>query len=922
MSTEDPPYGLRGRQDECGVLDRLVDSVRSGQSQVLVLRGEAGAGKSALLGYLQQSATGCRVARAVGVEYEMELAYAGLHQLCAPMLELRERLPEPQRRALETAFGLSAEAPPDRFAVGLAVLGLLSEAAEDQPLVCIVDDAQWLDEASALTIAFVARRLLAESVGLVFAVRGDRQGRELAGLPELTLGGLKDHDARALLDAAWPGRLDDQVRDRVIAEARGNPLALIELPRGLSPAELAGGFELPNAAPLANQLERSFLRQVESLPAETRLFVLTAAAEPAGDVALLWRAAGLLGLRIGAGVPAQEAGLIELADYVRFRHPLVRSAVYRAASTSDRLRVHAALAEATDAELDADRRAWHRGHAAPGLDESVADELERSAGRARARGGIAAAAAFLQRAAELTPDPDRRGRRALAAAEAKLGSGALEGAQRLLAIAEAAPLDGLGRARLAQLRAQIVFAVRRGVEAPPVLLDAAEKLAPYDAEAARETYLDALGATIYVGRIHRGTGPRVVAAAARKAPPGQRRDRPGHLLLDGLSTLYIDGYIAGMKPLQHAMEAFVHAEGEDENDVLRWFWVPWLVAGELWDDAKWHDLATKAVRVCRESGALTLLPLALGYRAFIHLHAGEFAAAATLLAEGDGITAATGSATVGYPTLMLMAWRGGQPDAVLAAFASGLADATERGEGRGISGEGYARAVLSNAAGHYDTALEHARVACEYDDLGIYGLALIELIEAGSRSGAYDEAADALQRLTERTTAAGTDWALGVQAWTQAMLSDSDSADALYREAIARLERTRVVVYLARVRLAYGEWLRREARRVDAREQLRTAYDIFSRIGAEGFAERARRELFASGETARKRGEEPRGLLTRQESQIARLARDGLSNPEIGAELYISRHTVEWHLRKVYAKLEISSRNQLGHLPMSALESA
>ena len=549
------------------MLDRLVESVQSGRSQVLVVRGDPGAGKSALLAYIRQGAAGWRVAHAVGVEYEMELPYAGLHQLCAPMLQLRERLPEPQSRALETAFGLRAEAPPDRFAVGLAVLGLLSEAAEEQPLICVIDDAQWLDEASALTIAFVARRLLAESVGLVFAVRRSSEMRELAGLPQVILSGLKDKDARGLLDAAWPGRLDDQVRDRVIAESRGNPLALLELPRGLSPAELAGGFELPNASPLTNQLERNFLRQVESLSEETRLFMLAAAAEPVGDVALLWRAAALLGLRIGAAVPAQEAGLIELGAYLRFRHPLVRSAVYRTAPATDRMRVHAALAEATDAELDADRRAWHRGHAAPGLDESVADELERSAGRARARGGMAAAAAFLQRAAELTPDPGRRGRRALAAAEAQVGSGALEGAQRLLAMAEGAPLDGLGRAQLARLRAQIVFAVRRGIEAPPLLLEAAEKLAPYDAEAARASYLDALGATIYVGRIHRGVGPQAVAAAARKAPPGQRADRPADLLLDGLATLFLDGYAAGLEPLQHAMEAFVQAEGDDENDV-------------------------------------------------------------------------------------------------------------------------------------------------------------------------------------------------------------------------------------------------------------------------------------------------------------------------------------------------------------------
>jgi len=921
MSTENPRYGLRGRHYERGVLDRFVDSVRSGRSQVLVVRGEPGVGKSALLGYLLRGASGCRVAQAAGIEYEMELPYAGLHQLCVPILDLRKRLPEPQRDALETAFGLSAKAPPDRFVVGLAVLGLLSEAAEEQPLVCVIDDAHWLDQVSAQTIAFVARRLFAESVGLVFAVRKSSQMRELARLPELMLGGLWDSDARALLDAAWPGRLDEQVRDRVIAESRGNPLALLELPRGLTASEVAGGFELPELGPLATQIEQSFLLQLESLPDETRLLMLTAAAEPVGDVALLWRAANLLGLTPEAAVAAETAGLIDLGAHVRFRHPLVRSAVYRAASAADRLMVHGALAEATDSELEPDRRAWHRGHAASGLDESVADELEHSAGRARARGGIAAAAAFLERAAELTADPSRRGRRALAAAQAKLESGALDAADRLLSLAVACPLDDLEHALLARLRAQIVFAISRGVDAPPLLLGAANKLAPHDAELARETYLEALGATIYAGRLHGEVGPRDVAAAARSAPTGRHPVRPADLLLDGLATRFTEGYVAGVAPLRQALDAFGQDAGVDENDVLRWFWLPWLVAGDLWDDAKWHDLATHAVRLCRESGALTVLPLALGYRAVVHVHAGEFAAASALIEEGDAITAATGSAPVGYPSLYLDAWRGVDPDVLLETFSIGVKDATARGEARGIGGVGYTTAVLHNALGRYEAALASARTACEYDDLGIYGFSLVELVEAGVRSDAHEEAADALRRLEERTSAAGTDWALGVQARSRALLSDGSAAESLYREAIERLRQTRITVHLARAQLVYGEWLRRETRRLDAREQLRSAHDLFSRIGAEAYAERARRELFASGETVRRHGAESQGVLTRQESQIAQLARDGLSNPEIGAELYISRHTVEWHMKKVFAKLEITSRNQLGRLPASRLSS-
>ncbi len=886
------------------------------------MRGEPGVGKSALIGYLLRRASGCRVAQAAGIEYEMELPYAGLHQLCAPMLDLRDRLPEPQRDALETAFGLSAKGPPDRFVVGLAVLGLLSEAADEQPLVCVIDDAHWLDQASAQTIAFVARRLLAESVGLVFAVRQSSEVRELTGLRELTLGGLRHSDARALLDAAWPGRLDEQVRDRVIAESRGNPLALLELPRGLTPTELAGGFELPDAGPLATQIEQSFRRQLEFLPAETRLLMLTAAAEPVGDVALLWRAGSLLGLRPEAAVAAQTARLIDLGARVRFRHPLVRSTVYRAASATDRLMVHRALAEATDAEREPDRRAWHRGHAASGVDESAADELERSAGRARARGGIAAAAAFLERAAELTPDPSRRGRRALAAAQARFESGALDAAHRLLALALGCPLDDLGHALLARLHAQIVFARSRGVDAPPLLLDAADKLAPHDIEAARDSYLEALGATIYAGRLHGDVGPRDVAVAARSAPPGRHPLRPAGLLLDGLATRFTEGYVAGVAPLRRALDAFGQDAGVDENDILRWFWLPWLVAGDLWDDVKWHELATQAVRLCRASGALTVLPLALGYRAVVHVHAGEFAAAAALIEEGDGITEATGSAPVRYPSLLLYSWRGVNPDAPPDTFSVEVKDVTARGEARGIGGVGYMTAVLHNARGRYESALAAARLACEYDDLGIYGFSLVELVEAGARSGAHGEAATALRRLEERTSAVGTDWALGVQAWSRAVLSDGRAAESLYREAIERLEQTRITVHLARAQLVYGEWLRRETRRIDAREQLRAAHDMFSRIGAEAYAERARRELFASGETVRRRGDESRGLLTRQESQIARLARDGLSNPEIGAELYISRHTVDWHMRKVFTKLDITSRKQLGHLPVSRLSSA
>src|SRR5918992_5935808 len=667
-----PPSGLLGRSRECGELDRLIAGVRAGQSRVLVLRGEAGVGKTALLEQLSAMASGFRIARAAGVESEMELPFAGLHALCAPMLGRLRRLPDPQRDALSTALGLDAGSPPDRFMVGLAVLSLLADVAEEQPLVCIVDDTQWLDRVSAQTLGFVARRLLAERVGLVFALREDGHDHELGGLPELAVEGIGQVDARLLLDATIHGPLDERVRDRILAEASGNPLALLELPRGLTPTAVAGGFGLPDSMPLISRIEQGFVRQLEPLPGETRQLLLLAAAEPVGDVTLLRRAAELLGIGADESSPAEAAGLINIGARVRFRHPLVRSAAYRAASVPDRRDVHRALADATDPQLDPDRRAWHRAHGAARLDETVAEELERSAGRARDRGGIAAAAAFLERAAELTPDPARRGGRALAAAHAKFQSGAPETAQELLAVAEMCPLDELQRARLARLRAQIVFARRRGSDAPPLLLDAARQLESLDAGLARETYVEAFGAAIFAGRLGGRSGVRDVAEAARAAPPGPQPPRSIDLLLDGLATRFTDGYGAGVPALRRALQAFRREAVRGEDDIRRWLWLAWLLAGDLWDDEAWHELATRAVRLARQAGALTVLPVDLEYRAAVHLHAGEFAAASALLEEADAITAATGNAPLRYTSLFLAAWRGEE------ALASRLIEARTR----------------------------------------------------------------------------------------------------------------------------------------------------------------------------------------------------------------------------------------------------
>ena len=887
------------------MLDRLVAGVRAGESRVLVLRGEAGIGKTSLLGHLSAAAEGCRIARAAGAESEMELAFAGLHALCAPMLDRLGRLPVPQRDALNIAFGMSAGPPPDRFLVGLAVLSLLADAAEDQPLVCIVDDAQWLDRVSVQTLAFVARRLLAERVGLVFALRASGDEHELAGLPELVVEGLVAADARRLLDATIPGPLDPGVRDRILGEAGGNPLALLELPRGGTPIAVAGGFGLPVQMQLTSRIEQGFVGQLMPLPAPTRRLLVLAAAEPVGDVPLLWRAAERLGIGPEAAEPAEAAALIEIGARVRFRHPLVRSAAYRAAPAAERREVHRALADATDARLDPDRRAWHRARAADGPDEDAARELERSAGRAQARGGLSAAAAFLQRAAELTPDPGLRVTRSLAAAQARLDVADAASASDLLAAAELGPVDELQRARLERLRAQIAFASQRGRDAPPLLLEAARRLDPLDAALARETYLEAFASAMFAGRL--GTGPDVheVAEAARAAHRGPAPGAVG-LLLDALVTRFTEGYAASVEPLSRALRTFGEPDGGGAD--RRWLWLACRLAQDLWDDELWHVLATRGVRLARETGALNLLPNALNYLAVLNVHSGAFGTAAEQVAEVDSITQATGIPPLRYAAITLLVARGDR-DQALALLDWGWRNVTERGEGSALGLASWLHALLHNSQGHYGEALAAARQACEYEDVIAYGWALVELIEAAVRSDAQPaEAAAALGRLSERTRASGTEWALGIEARCRALLSDDES---LYRESVERLARSRAALELARSRLLYGEWLRRANRRVDARDQLRAAHEMFSRMGAAAFAERARRELSATGETVRKRTVETLDELTTQEAQVARLAAQGHTNPEIGAELFISPRTVEYHLHKIFPKLGISSRKEL-----------
>ena len=906
---------LKGRRRECGVLDGLIEAVRGGESRSLAVRGEPGVGKTALLEYVAERASGCRVVRAAGVESEMELAFAGLHQLLAPMLDRMERLPVPQRDALRTAFGVGPGPAPDRFLVALAVLSLLSEVAEERPLLCLVDDEQWLDRASAQALAFVARRLDEESVGLVFAARGTSD--ELEGLPELVVGGLHEADARALLDSVLTGPLDPRIRDRIVSETRGNPLALLELVRGLTSAELAGGFGLPGAVSLSGRIEDSFRRRFDALPGATRRLLVLAAADPVGEPLLVWRAAERLGIPAEAAGPAAEAGLVEFGARVRFRHPLVRSAAYRSASFRERQDAHRALAEVTDPHTDPDRRAWHDAQATSWPDEPVAEELERSAGRAQARGGFAAAAAFLERAAMLTREPGRRAQRLLAAARAKRDAGAVDAALGLLDAVEAGPPDSLRTAEAELLRGQIAVQRRRGGDAARLLLSAAKHLEPIDASLARETHLEALGAAIWASDSDNPGGVLAAAEAARAAPPAPAPPRAVDLLLDAIALRYTKGYAEAAPTRTRGLEQFL-ALDVPPDEVGRWLFqagprASGIVALELWDFESWHALAARRVQVARDTGSLLHLQSALNVLARTQLLAGDLTTAALMIEEDRQIGEAIGNPPVAFVAPALAAWRGQEAPAselIEACFQK----ATAPGRGRLADSANHASAVLYNGLGRHDAARDAAWQAFERDPFGYGPFIIPELAEAASRTGDVTLVRAAREWMSERTRVTPTDWALGIEARVRAFLNVGEAADTLYRESLEHLGRTRVRVELARGHLLYGEWLRRENRRLDAREQLRTAQEMLAAMGIEAFAERARRELLATGETVRKRTVQTRDELTAQEAQIARLASEGLSNQEIGARLFISPHTVDYHLRKVFAKLQIRSRNQLNRV--------
>jgi DNA-binding CsgD family transcriptional regulator len=907
---------LLGRRTERDAVERLLAGAKAGHSGALLVRGEAGIGKTALLEHTRHAAatSGFRVEHLVGAESEAQLGFAGLHQLCAPVLDRARSLPEPQLASLEVAFGLRDGAVPDRFLVGLATLNLLAEIAENAPLLCIVDDAQWLDQVSSQVLAFVARRLEVEQVAMLFALREptDRDIALFAGLPELRLGGLGDTEARELLAAEVRSPLDDRVRDRIISEARGNPLALLELPRSFRIAGPTSGFEPPDVLDVPRRVEDEFRRRSASLPADTQLLLLVAAAEPTGDVELLWRAAADLGIEREAAKAAETSGLWELDTRVRFRHPLVRSAVYQAATPPDHRRAHGALAAATDPRVHPDRRAWHRALAVLGTDETAAVDLERSADRARARGGLAAAAAFLEQATKLTPDPADRSRRALAAADAMHEAGAFETALGLLTVAAAGPLDAHQQARLGLLRAQIAFQLERDSDVPGMLLDAARTLAPLDAVLSRDTYLRALDTAIITGG--HGRGIIEVAEAARAAPAPTGPPGPADLLLTGLTTTYTQSYADGLPELRRALEAF-YADGSpagaaDDDNTRYWLWLASRTALMIFDDELLYELTQRNVQLARNSGALATLPVSLLFASSDLVLEGRLSRAGELIAEAAAITQITGAVPLRFGELVLVAWRG-QPTETLRIHAAAVHEATARGNGGEVSLAHLALSVFHNGQGDYAAALDAAERSCESLEPAHINLALLELIEAAVRADQPERAAVALDELSRRARAAGTPWALGMEARSRALTSTGPAAEENYREAIDFLGTCRMVSYLARTHLVYGEWLRRERRRKEAREHLRTAHELLSNMGADAFAARAGSELRATGEHPRKRTAQPTDALTEHELHVARLVATGATSREVGAQLFLSPRTIEAHLRSIFRKLDITSRRQL-----------
>jgi DNA-binding CsgD family transcriptional regulator len=911
------PRVLLGRATERETVDGLLEAARSGHGDTVVIHGEPGIGKSALLAYMEDSAAGFQLLRAVGNEAEAELPYAAAQQLCTPTLSALHQLPKPQGDALGVAFGQVRGSPPDQLLVGLALLGLLSLMASKAPVLCVVDDAQWLDHESAQVFAIVARRVRSQPIVFAFGARNVPE--VLAGLPDVSLRGLGQLEARTLLRSALPEPFDESVVERIIAETRGNPLALLELPRGQTRAELAGGFALSTSVPVAGKLQESFRRRMTRLPAPSRRLLLLAAAEPTGDPLLVWLAAQRLGIDESAAPAVEADGLLQMSPRVIFRHPLVRSAVYEAASPAERRKAHRALAEATDPGADPDRRAWHRAEATWHPDDEVAAELEASASRAQARGGVAASAAFLQRAAELTLDPEKRFARILAAAKAKRQAGAHEAALELATRAERSPLDDHQRAQLLVLRGEISFASERGRDAPQLLLAAAQQLEVHDPKRARDTYLDAMTAALFAGSQTNGIHARDVARAVLAAPQPGGPVTASDQLLHGLALLVAEGPASGTPVAQQALERF-HANSVTPEEGLRWSWLAGRTAAFIWDYEKWDALTSRQVEVALASGALSVLPLTLSTTAGVQLFAGRLSEAEAHFEQAEAVADATDTRTAAYAAVLIAAFRGHEVEA-RAFIAAAAKDFAARGEGMGVTLTRCAQAALCNGLAQYDEAHLAAEHALEDpDELWFWPWATVELIEAASRTGRAGETIPAFERLTESTGSSGTVWGAAVEHRCRAVLSQGVVAEDCYRSAINLLLPTPLRLDLARTHLLFGEWLRRENRPAEAREQLRAAHAMFTEFGSQSYAERTGIELRATGARIGQRPPSTADHLAPQEARVAELVAQGCTNAEIAAQMFISPSTVEYHLHKVFRKLGVKSRTQLAKRVLESIQ--
>ena len=908
-----PPATRRfvNRETELEAVEGLLAAARGGSSAVLVLRGRPGVGKTMLLEHAIGRASGLRVGRVGGVDSEFDLPYAALHQLLAPFLEEIEALPGPQRDSLASTLGLIEVERSDRFLTALGVLTLLSNAAQDTGLLCAVDDAEWLDEASAQVLSFVARRLVSEGIAMLFTF-GAAHPTSVALVPfrELNFEGLSQVASRELLDREVEGTLDSGVRDRLVIEAEGNPLALIELAQLLTAEQLAGLAPLPKALPLGDRLEQGLMRNVRGLSSDARSILVLVATERSGDPGLLRRAADGLGLSQTAIDDAES--VLRLGAQITFRHGFVRSAVYALASETTRRDAHLALAEAMDPDADEDRIAWHRAAASVDADETVAADLEASARKARDRGGQVAAAAVLELAAELTPDPSRRAARLLVAADADLAAGALSKADTLLSQLTPKLLDDEQRAEAQRLRGTLALARGDKGSSSTLLIEAARVLAPFDLRKARDTCLDALATAMFAGRLASDRGMREAVECARSMPE-PTQTTAADVLLDAFATLVDEGSAAAAPVLRRG----VGLAGESGD--LRAIGPAFQAAFELWDDEALHTLAQRRVDLARGSGAFVALPNALNQLGAYEVLVGRFDAAEACFEEADEISAATGYAGIlgktGVGPLILAAWRG--EDARTRALAEVCSrDGTARGFGTFVGFAQSALGVLELGLGRYHEAM----IAVQ--DAGLDQIlvtrTLPDLVEAAVRCGEEQLATQAAGELAESTTASGTDWALGVLARSQALLVAGREAEGLYREAIDHLRRSRARTQLARARLVYGEWLRRERRRRDAREELRAASQLFESMGALAFADRAQSELAATGERVHRRTPETLELLTPQERRIATLVSEGAPNAEVAAQLFISSRTVEYHLAKIFRKLRISSRSELARSLLEA----